>query len=72
MIEAEKPINIQRCARRNLVWFQDVFSIVNIILRKNLFENGIVNVASPSTVSIDELVKIMEKIRKRSITACLT
>lgn len=43
-------------ARRNLIDIDDVNLIINTILRKRIFKNSIINIASPSTYSILEIV----------------
>ena len=47
-------------ASRNLLDIDDLFEIVDTILRENLFPGQIVNVASPVSYKVPEIIKELE------------
>jgi nucleoside-diphosphate-sugar epimerase len=57
-----KPINIWKYAQRNLIDIDDVVSTVTYIQQNKLFENRVINLASPIFTSTYEIVAVFEKI----------
>lgn len=57
-----KPINIWKYATRNLIDITDAVSIITYILKNKLFENRVINVASPILTTTKKIVTVFEKI----------
>lgn len=63
-----EPFELWTKGSRNLIDCDDVFKIIDYILSERLFKNGILNVASPYTVSIKTIVEILENnLNKKAI-----
>lgn len=65
-----KEFKLWKKAKRNLIDVDDVASIVNYLVSSGLFNNSTINVASPFSVSMFDLVKIFEDLLQ--ITAKFT
>lgn len=47
---------------RNIIDIKDVFTLVNKILKENIFKNQIINIANPKNIEVLDLVNILENI----------
>lgn len=47
-------------AARNIIGMDDIFTICNVIIKENLFENDIINVANPVNYPVTEIVQAIE------------
>jgi len=61
-ITTQEPFDIWVNSTRNLIDVHDIVKIVNFILRKSLYKNEIVNIASPFSINIQKIVTILERI----------
>lgn len=64
-ITQNKSFDIWRKSSRNLIDVQDVVKIVDFILNNSLYCNEIINIASPFSISVQEIVHIIEKITQK-------
>lgn len=58
----QQPINIYKNSTRNLVAVEDVFRIVSHLLQMNMYENQVINIASPDSHPVLEIVMLIERI----------
>ncbi len=61
-IKNNKKFDIWKNAIRNLIDIEDIFLIVDFIIRNKIYKNDIINIASSKNIKIIELVQIIEKI----------
>ena len=47
---------------RNIIDIQDIFIIIDKILKENIFKNHIINIANPKNIKVLDLVNILENI----------
>lgn len=47
---------------RNIIDIKDVFTLVDKILKENIFKNQIINIANPKNIEVLDLVNILENI----------
>lgn len=59
-ITQEKTLQIHTKATRNIIWYQDIFTITNEIISKKILLNQIINIASPYHLKIEEIVQLIE------------
>jgi nucleoside-diphosphate-sugar epimerase len=62
MIRNHKPFKVWRRANRNLIGLDDVFAIVDYIIKNKILKNQIINIASPNNISIIDLINLIEKV----------
>ena len=60
-IEHNLPFAVWKRATRNLVAIDDVFAIINYMLQNELANNKTINLANQSSISIFDLIAIIEK-----------
>ncbi|MFW2555407.1 NAD-dependent epimerase/dehydratase family protein [Aliarcobacter butzleri] len=46
---------------RNIIDIQDVFILVDKILKENIFKNEVINIANPKNIKVLDLIDILEK-----------
>lgn len=61
-LESEELFHIWKNSTRNLIDIDDVFKIADYLIQNNLYKNEIINIATPLSLSIFEIVEIMEKL----------
>src|ERR1035438_4721638 len=59
-ITNERPFEVWANSERNIIDVEDVFSVVDHILKNNLFPNQVVNIANPKNYAVLDIVKSME------------
>ena len=61
-IESREPFNIWEHSTRNLIDVDDVFKIAHYLIQNRLFTNQITNIAAPLSLSIFDIVAIIEQL----------
>jgi nucleoside-diphosphate-sugar epimerase len=54
------PLTIWKNAYRNIIGIDDMYSIANYILQKNLFVNTTTNIANPENYSVPFIINTIE------------
>jgi nucleoside-diphosphate-sugar epimerase len=65
-IQESRTFELWNKSERNLIDISDVMDTCSYIIKKELFENSIINVASPININIKRLVVALEKILKKN------
>ena len=62
------PFTVWKKAYRNIIGMDDVYKIIDLILKKNLFFNTTINIANPKNYSIPFVIKrIEEHLNKQAV-----
>ena len=66
----EKPVTIWKNADRNILGIDDLHSLVDYIIKENLFKNSIINLANPFNYSMIEILEAVEThLQKKAIAS---
>ena len=60
-IMSSNHFQVWKHAHRNLVDIDDIYKIINFILKHHTFKNRVINIAYPKNTSVEQIVKILEK-----------
>lgn len=62
---SDKNIEVWKNSTRNLIFLDDVFKIIDYIIKNNMYLNQIINIANPQNIKVTDLINILEAVLEK-------